>query len=100
MPTNISPDQAKQMIQKYRTSAPKNSLNCALFNMDFANFIIANKEKLKISGVRAYLAQDDKGQNTIILAATTLVNGLEVDIKTGYYDYSLPCPTACGRGEI
>ena len=100
MATNITQDQAKQMIQKYRNAAPANSLKCALFNTDFIRYLIENTEKEKISGIRAYMAMDEKGQTTVILAATTKQGSLDVDIKTGYYDYSYPCPEMCENGEI
>ena len=100
MSTNITPDQAKKMIEKYRNSAPKDALKCALFNGDFNQFLKENTEKLKITGIRVYLAQDEKGENTVILAATTHEGGKEVDVKTGYYDYATPCPIMCDKGEI
>ena len=100
MPTNISPADAKIMIDRYRATMQQTDLNCALFNDDFIKFLKEHSEKLNISGIRVYMAKDDKGTTTVILAATTNVNGKEEDIKTGYYDFSNPCPTNCGLGEI
>ena len=100
MNSNITPEEAKKMIDRYRAAMPATALQSGLFNHDIIDFIAQNHEHLKMSGLRAYLAQDDKGQNTFILATTHHENGKDPDMKNGYFDLCQPCPVMCNTGAI
>ena len=100
MASNISKDAALKMINDYRHGLPKDSLKSAWLDKDIIDFIVAHAAKDKISGIRAYLAKNEKGQNTVILAAThDKTAAMHEDMANGYFDMSHPCPPDCNTGD-
>jgi hypothetical protein len=106
MPSRIKKEEALAHINHYRAELPASSLKSVWLNRDIIDFIVKNADTLNISGLRVYLAKYQRDvipasldealadQQTMVVAPTTTIDNLEVDLEA-YFDYALPCPQHC-----
>lgn len=87
----ISLDQAKQLIQNHRRSAPASGEQCGYFARAAFDEILAQPG---CTGIRFYHARDAAGTSTLVFVG---VNDQQVDMLDGpIIENHVPCPPNCG----
>lgn len=91
----ISLDQAKQLVQNHRRSAPAGGEQCGYFARAAFDEILAQKG---CAGIRFYHARDASGKATLVFIG---VIDEQVDMLDGpIIENHTPCPPNCGGSTL
>ena len=91
MASEISYETALDMINSYRDGLPDGSLKSVWLNHEVIDMIRNNED---VTGIRVYLAKQQDGSVTVILAPTG-DNAQSVHLDLRYFDLGEPCPPNC-----